>query len=214
MFYRLSPHLVLRSRWRPHLSRPGERVLVLRTSGAFPPGHPTTLLSLELLQEVLASGPCSAGFQPVIGKRLLDVGCGSGVLTLAAAALGVDFCLGVDLSRQAVRLARQNSRENGLAAALRLVQGETECLRGPFEVVLANLPWPVQMAKVTELDRLAAKSGALILSGFRDTQEAELLSHYKARGWSLKRRLTRDQWAIEVPPEGSYTWVAWLLHGP
>jgi len=205
MFYRLSSEVVLRSRWRPYLSRPGERVLILRTSRVFPPGHPTTRLCLELLPEVLSAGPC---------RRLLDVGCGSGVLSLAAAALGVDFCLGVDLSRAAVRLSRENARENGLAAALQLAQGETECLRGPFEVVLANLRYLVQMAKVADLDRLAAPSGTLILSGFRDVQEAELLAGYRDLGWSLKQRLTRDEWAIEVPPEGSYTWVAWVLQRP
>jgi ribosomal protein L11 methyltransferase len=202
MFHRLSPHLVLRSRWRPYLPRPGERVLVLRTSRVFPPGHPTTRLCLELLQEVLASGPC---------RRLLDVGCGSGVLTLAGAALGVDFCLGVDLSRQAVRLARENARENGLAAALKLVQGSTECLRGPFDLVLANLRYPVQLAKVPELARLTAPLGTLILSGFRDVQEPELLAGYRDLGWTLESRLTRDEWAIEVPPEKSFTWVAWRL---
>ena len=214
MFIRLSPTLVLRSPWRPYRARPGERVLVVRTPGAFPPGHPTTRLSLELLPEALAARPCSAGCQPVIGKRLLDVGCGSGVLTLAAAALGVDFCLGVDLSGRAVRLSRENARENGLAAALRLVQGSTECLRGPFDLVLANLRYPVQVAKVPELARLTAPSGTLILSGFRDVQEAELLAGYRDLGWFLVRRLTRDEWAIEVPPEKSYTWVAWRLQGP
>ena len=202
MFYRLSPKLVLRSRWRPHLSRPGERVLVLRTSGAFPPGHPTTRLSLELLREVLTEGPCG---------RLLDVGCGSGVLMLAGAALGAGFCLGVDLSRSAVRLTRENARENGLAVALRLVQGSTECLRGPFDLVLANLRYPVQVAKVQELARLTAPLGTLILSGFRDVQEPELLAGYRDLGWTLSQRLTQDEWAIEVPPEKSYTWVAWRL---
>jgi ribosomal protein L11 methyltransferase len=202
MFYRLTPHLVLRSRWRPHFSRPGERVLVLRTSGGFPPGHPTTQLCLKLLPGVLASGTC---------RRIVDVGCGSGVLTLAAAALGVDFCLGVDLSRRAVRLSRENARENGLAAALRLVQGSTECLRGSFDLVLANLRYPVQVAKVPELARLTAPLGTLILSGFRDVQEPELLAGYRDLGWTLSQRLTRDEWAIEVPPEKSYTWVAWLL---
>ncbi len=203
MFHRLSPQLVLRTRWRPHLPRPGERVLRLSASGVFPPGHPTTRLCLELLGEVLSAGSC---------RWLLDVGCGSGVLLLAAAALGVNFSLGVDLSRQAVRRSRQNALDNGLTAALSLVQGSTECLRGPFAVVVANLPWPVQLAKVAELHRLAAKPGALVLSGFKDTQEAELLARYRELGWSLQKRLTRDRWAIELPPEGSYTWVAWLLN--
>lgn len=202
MFYRISPQLVLRSRWRPYRARPGERVLVLRSSGAFPVGHPTTSLCLELLTSAL-NAPAS--------QRLLDLGCGSGVLLLAGAALGVGCCLGVDLSRSAVRRARDNAEENGLPAAVRLVQGSTECLRGPFDLVLANLPWPVQMAKMGELVRLAAASGALILSGFRDLQEADLLARYQERGWSVQRRLTRDEWAIEVPPEGSYTWVAWRL---
>ncbi len=202
MFYRLSPHLVLRSRWRPHRSRPGERVLVLRSAGAFPPGHPTTRLCLELLQESLA---------PRAGVRLLDVGCGSGVLLLAAAALGAEFCLGVDISWRAVLRARENAGDNGLAAAVRLVRGSTGCLRGRFDLVLANLPFAVQLGKVAELARLAADSGTLILSGFRDLQEAELLAGYRDLGWSLERRLSRDEWAIEVPPEGSYTWVAWRL---
>ena len=109
--------------------------MVLRTPKAFPPGHHTTWLSLELLKEALAAGPAA---------RLLDVGCGSGVLMLAGAALGAGFCVGVDLSRAAVRLSRDNARENGLAAVVHLVQGSTECLRGPFGLVLANLPWPVQ----------------------------------------------------------------------
>ncbi len=203
MFYRLSPQLALRSPWRPYRARPGERVIVVRTPGAFPPSHPTTRLSLELLKEALAARPC---------RRLLDVGCGSGVLALAGAALGAGFCLGVDLLRPAVRRARENARDNGLAAAVHLVQGSTECLRGPFAVVVANLPWPVQLAKVAELDRLAA--GTLVLSGFRDVQEPELLASYQERGWSLKHRLSRDEWAIEMPPDRSFTWVAWLLGRP
>jgi ribosomal protein L11 methyltransferase len=202
MFYRLSPQLALRSHWRPYRARPGEQVVVLRTSRVFPPGHPTTRLCLTLLKEALASGPC---------RRLLDLGCGSGVLMLAGAALGVGFCLGVDLWRPAVRLSLENAQENGLAGTAHLVQGSSECLRGPFELVLANLPWAVQLDLVAELDRLAAPFGALILSGFRDVQEAELLARHQARGWELAKRLSRDEWAIEVPPEGSYTWVAWLL---
>jgi len=203
MFYRASPDLVLRSAWRPYLARPGERVVVLKTSGVFPPGHPTTHLSLELLRETLA-----AGWPP---RRLLDLGCGSGVLLLAAAALGARRCLGVDLSWQAVRITRDNARRNAMEEAVRVAQGSSDSLRGPFDLILANLPWEVQRDRAADLCRLAAPAGCLILSGFKDTQEPVLLADYRAAGWSRRRRLAREEWTIELPPEKSYTWVAWLL---
>ena len=205
MLYRLSDQLALKTRWRPYRPRPGERVLVLRTTAVFPPSHPSTRLCLDLLKEVLASGPPPRG--------LLDVGCGSGVLLLAAAAAGLGPGVGVDLSRQAVLVARENARENGLAAAVHLVQGSTECLRGPFALILANLPLPVQLAKVAELPRLASPDGCLILSGFKDSQEDDLLARYREAGWSLRRRRTREEWTIELPPDRSFTWVGWIL-GP
>ena len=205
MLYRFSDQLALKTRWRPYRAHPGERVLVLRTTAVFPPSHPSTRLCLDLLKEVPAAGPPPRG--------LLDVGCGSGVLLLAAAAAGLGPGVGVDLSRQAVLVARENARENGLAAAVHLVQGSTECLRGPFALILANLPLPVQLAKVAELPRLASPDGCLILSGFKDSQEDDLLARYREAGWSLRRRRTREEWTIELPPDRSFTWVGWIL-GP
>jgi ribosomal protein L11 methyltransferase len=202
MFYRLSPKLVLKSRWRPCRSRPGERVLVLTAASTFPPAHFTTRLCLELLAETLAGGP---------GPRLLDVGCGSGVLLLAGVAAGARSGVGVDLSGRAVATTRDNARDNGLAASVHLVRGSTECLRGTFRLMLGNLPWAVQLDKVAEFTRLAAPAARLILSGFKDTQEEELRARYAQSGWVLEQRRTRDEWVIELPPEKSYTWVAWRL---
>jgi ribosomal protein L11 methyltransferase len=200
--YRLSPHLVLWTGGAPQETEPGERVLRLRRGEAFPPGHPTTRLCLDVLREVLATASVSS---------LLDLGCGIGLLGLAAAALGVPRVLGVDLAPGAARVTRENARENALAGVLTVVQGSTECLKGPFDLVIANLPWEVQMDKVPELSRLAASQGRLIISGFRDNQEDLLSESYQRQGWSLNRRLI---WAFrhpELPPDISFTWVAWLL---
>jgi ribosomal protein L11 methyltransferase len=176
--------------------------LVLAAPAVFPPSHPTTRLCLELLGETLAGGPC---------PQLLDVGCGSGVLLLAGVGAGAQVGVGLDLSGKAVATTRNNARANGLAAAVQVVRGSTECLRTTFALLLGNLPWAVQMDKVAEFTRLAAPDARLILSGFKDTQEEELRSGYQQLGWALESRRTRDEWVIELPPEKSYTWVAWRL---
>jgi ribosomal protein L11 methylase PrmA len=67
------------------------------------------------------------------------------------------------------------------------------------------------MDRVAELARLAAPGGRLILSGFRDRQEKALLESYQGLGWSLTRRLAKDFYHAELPPDLSFTWVAWLL---
>jgi ribosomal protein L11 methyltransferase len=177
-------------------------VLLLKSGEAFPLGHPTTRLCLELLREALAGGQVNS---------LLDVGCGTGILGLAAAALGVDRVVGADISLPAARVTRENTRANHLAGCLQVVQGSTESLKGPFDLVAANLPWEVQMDKAPELDRLAAPSGRLLLSGLRDNQEELLLDNYRSLGRSLERRLTKPFFHPELPQDLSFTWVAWLL---
>jgi ribosomal protein L11 methylase PrmA len=202
MFHRLTPELVIRSPWRPFRPRHGEQSLVLEGSSVFPPSHPTTHLCLDLLKKSLASRP---------GAYVLDVGCGSGILGLAALALGAPRVLAVDISGRAVCRTRANAARNGLLPRLAAIQGSTECLRGPFDLILANLPWGVHLEKVEELCRLAGPIGVLIIAGFKDTQEEPLLSSYQSRGWSVLEHCSRDSWAPEPPPELSYTWVAWLL---
>ncbi|MCL4501380.1 MAG: 50S ribosomal protein L11 methyltransferase [Deltaproteobacteria bacterium] len=199
--YRLSPRLVLRTRL-PQQTEAGEQVLTVQSNDAFPPGHPSTRLCLDLLREALEEAPAN---------RLLDVGCGAGVLSLAAAALGVPQVVAIDLALAAARATRENARQNGLAGSILAVQGSTEAIGVPFDLVLANLPWEVQLDKVKELDRLAAAAGHLILAGFRDNQENLLLEGYQNLGWSRKRRLVKEFYHPELPPGISFNWVAWRL---
>jgi ribosomal protein L11 methylase PrmA len=203
-YYRLGPGLGLGDR-RPQQDSDTEKVLVIKSGRAFPLGHPTTRLCLDLLIGALAEQP---------GHRLVEIGCGTGVICLAAAAMGVPRVLGLDIAEAAVRATRRNARANGLASAIRIIQGSTECLQGRFDLVVANLPWDFQMDKAPELQRLAVAGGRLILSGFRDNQEEALLERYRESGWTVSRRLVKYFSHPELPPHISFNWAASLLqHG-
>jgi ribosomal protein L11 methyltransferase len=203
MFQRVSPRLVLITLAAAPQSERPERILKLRVGEAFNPTHPTTRLCLDLLAAALAAARANT---------LLDVGCGAGVLGLAAAALGVPVVAGMDLAGQAARETLENARQNLLSGPLQVVQGSTECLKATFDLVVANLPWEVQMAKAPELDRLAAPAGSLILSGFRRSQEQPLLAAFQSLGWSQSRRVIKDFRHPELPTGMDFTWVAWVLN--
>ena len=174
MFYRLSPELVLRSRWRPYRTRPGERVLVLAAASTFPPGHPTTRLCLELVAETLAR---EAGYAAP-GRRLRFRGAPPGRSGRRRPVRGG----GGSLQGGLAATTRDNARANGLAASVQVVRGSTECLRGTFGVMLGTCPGRSRLDKVAEFTRLAAPDARLILSGFKDTQEDDLRARVSTGG--------------------------------
>jgi ribosomal protein L11 methyltransferase len=151
-----------------------ERVAVrIDPSMAFGTGtHPTTQLCLELIEICLKPG------DPVI-----DVGCGSGILSIAALKLGASRALAVDIDPQAVRSTRENAAANGVLAQLETGQGSvSEILAGQFSLrqaplVLANILAPVIIRLFEDgLAGLAAPGGTMILSGILDKQAEDVVA--------------------------------------
>jgi len=155
--------------------------------------HPSTRLALRLLDELLGDkyGPAR-----MIQGWVLDAGCGSGVLALAAAALGGFQALGVDLDPKAIGAARKNLRHNaGPGSKVSLALGDLSCARGPFCVVLANLVYPVHMKVWRTLWAAVAPGGWLILTGFCQSHKDSILSPYVRKGASERAVSTDGAWA-------------------
>lgn len=157
--------------------------------------HATTSLCLEALGGLAKRRRRLAG--------LLDVGCGSGILAMAAACLWPGIMTASDLDPVAVRTARDNARANGLARRLRLALADgvaAPALRrhAPYEVVVANILARPLVAMARSLAAAVAPGGVLILSGLLVSQEGLVLQAYQAQGLILRRRLRRNDWAALV----------------
>ena len=110
---RVGRRLVVKPTWREYEPRPTDVVIVLDPGMAFGTGHhPTTRSCLEQLERMVAPG-----------ASVLDFGCGSGILSIAASKLGASSVLGVEADSSAVRVAKQNARENGVQHNVLVVEG-------------------------------------------------------------------------------------------
>jgi ribosomal protein L11 methyltransferase len=160
--------------------------------------HPTTQLCLELIEAFHASQPYAHGWQTI------DVGCGSGILAIAALKLGSRHALGVDIDPEAIDCALQNAQLNEVAPRLDLAVGSLANIRsGRFalrqaDLVLANILAPVLVRLLDEgLGELLATRGWLVLSGILAEQSAQVEHAVQRNGLRLvERRLSGDWVAL------------------
>ncbi|WP_374516698.1 50S ribosomal protein L11 methyltransferase [Brevundimonas sp.] len=134
-------------------------------------------------------------------ERVLDVGCGTGVLAIAAAKTGSRVAIGTDIDAPSVRIANENAALNQAKARFvhasglndRKVRGE-----GPYDLVFANILAPPLVALAQDIKEALKLDGVAILSGLLRTQERRVTAAYLSRGFVLERRIHRDAWSALV----------------
>ena len=172
----ISPRLVVRPPWESVAPVSGQKVLTLDPGIAFGTGqHPTTRACLDAIDALAAEDA---------GHTFLDVGCGSGILAIAAALEGFREVRGFDNDPDAVRNANENAAANGLGALF--FEGDLSApdVTAPADVVAANVLAPVLVRFAREVGALVNPGGRLILSGILDEQYAEVRDAYAALGFA------------------------------
>jgi len=195
---RVGRRVVIRPTWRRHRRQPDDVVLALDPGMAFGTGlHPTTRLCLSMLETLADRG----GPGGLSGASVIDVGCGSGILAIAALRLGAARALGVDTDPIAIEATLANARRNGLTRRLRARKGSLPAVGGPFDVVLANLIAGV-LVPIAPLLRAAVRDGGTILaSGIFIDREAEVVDAFRAAGLVTRGRAAEGEWvALEATP--------------
>ena len=170
----------------------GRIVLGIDPGLAFGTGtHETTQLILESLESMETdSGP------------LVDLGTGSGILTIAAAKLDFTVAAACDVDTDALHVTRENLRRNGVSAPV--FAGSIDALRtGCAAVVLANLTCDVILNLLGEIVRILMPGGIAVLSGILDSQVAALRETIRSEGFEIRREVQRGEWvAMKVSRRG------------
>jgi ribosomal protein L11 methyltransferase len=171
-----------------HSAAPGELTLVLDPGQAFGTGHhATTTLCLEALERL-----------DLAGASVADVGCGTGILAIAAARRGAHPVLALDLDPAAVEVTRANAARNGAAVEARA--GSVELLPGPVDVVVANLVTDTVVALAADL--LAVTRRTLVVSGIAADRQDLVVAALEAAGARIVTAEEHDGWVAmtAVPP--------------
>lgn len=185
---RVGRRVVIRPTWREHKAGPGDVVLALDPGMAFGTGlHPTTRLCLAALEPL-------AEQRRLEKARVLDIGCGSGILAIAALKLGADRALGLDTDPIAIEATTENAARNDLSRDLSAREGSLPSAEGPFDIVLANLIAGVLVSLAPFVRDELQRDGTLLASGIFVDRETEVLGAFTAAGLGIEDRTSEGDW--------------------
>jgi ribosomal protein L11 methyltransferase len=214
---RVGERCVIVPSWLDYTPQPSDVVLNLDPGMAFGTGlHPTTRLCLQLLERYVEPN-----------ARTLDLGCGSGILAIAAAKLGARPVLALDNDPIAVRATVENVERNGLQTVVRTVEGslgpgaelghwlgsdwatkqrQSAPTGGPvafepdaeFDLVVANILADVHILLAPHLQRALKPGGLLLTSGIIADREADVMKAFASAGLEQIQRLVEGDWVALV----------------
>jgi ribosomal protein L11 methyltransferase len=201
MFYRIG-NLVIRSPYSIRRPKAGEDCLVLKASRSFPPAHPSTKAALTILHRLEVKKDA----------RILDIGCGSGILGLAAALKNGGTALGCDIWMGSIRASRQNSALNQMEDRIKFFHGSVDAVSGQFNLILANLQAPTHMEMFDHYRRLLPLEGdLLVVSGFDNAQASTIEKELAQREFVVVEQVKVYGTTAALVPESSFIWVGFGL---
>jgi ribosomal protein L11 methyltransferase len=172
--------------WSEHDRSDASNLVEIDPDGGFGSGqHPATRLILELLTERVTRG-----------ERVLDVGCGSGVLALSALRLGAANALGTDIESGAADAALRNAELNGLADRMEASSAPLETATGTFDIVLANIGRAALVELGPQLAGRVAPGGWLAVAGFSPPQDQTVVA--AMRPLQIVERRQSGEWSALV----------------
>lgn len=182
---RIGRHLVIKPSWEFFEPEALDLVIELDPGGAFGSGtHETTTMCAEFLEETVEAG-----------MTVYDIGCGSGILAIAAAKLGAAEVVAADIDPAAVEVAQENVDINQVAETVRVVQGDLmQVVDGPAELVVTNIIAEVIAALAAGMKHYLKPGGLWISSGIIDKKLPQVMEAMTRHGYEIIEVRERGEW--------------------
>ncbi len=178
--------IVIRPLWREYEAQPGDVIVSLDPGMAFGTGqHPTTRMCIQALQDRMHAG-----------DYVLDLGSGSGILAIAAIALGASRCIATDTEDQAVQMTGENVGHNAMSDRVDTREGSIEAVGddGPFDCIMANInaTWISTLAK--DIAAQLKPGGWVAAAGIIDERETLARDALVAAGLRIEETMSEGEW--------------------
>lgn len=186
--------LVIRPSWEEYDNKQGRVVLSIDPGAAFGTGtHATTRMCLGLLEKLVYPG-CT----------VLDIGSGSGILSIASVLLGANHADGVDIDPVAVKVADENAVINGVEPKVSYIKGDLcDKITGKYDIVCANIVADVIISLLEKVDSFMKDDSVFICSGIIDIREDDVKAAFEKGGYYITDEATCENWrAFAVKKRG------------
>ena len=188
---KIGEKIVIVPAWEKYEAKEGELIVKMDPGMAFGTGsHETTRLVIGLLEKYIKGG-----------ERVLDVGCGSGILAICASKLGAKICRAYDIDPVAVKVARENIKDSGLS---NITCDQSDLLRGvdisdgAYDVICANIVADIIIRMTPDVERYMKDNGVILASGIILERSEDVISCFEQNGFCIIDKAVDNGWCALV----------------
>ena len=190
---RVSSNIIVKPTWERYSPSSRDIVIEIDPGMAFGTGqHASTRMCLQAIEDIIMKD------RSIKSWKVLDVGCGTGILGITAAKLGAEDVIGVDIDKKAVEIARENAAINHVDECVKILNRDVTSINEPRNLIIANLTAKLLLELRRHLTQLLVEDGYMIISGIIEQDTSSIEENFSTAAFTRSKVITEKEWVCYV----------------